>query len=47
MVDCAVDRSPHTQGLSLPGSRIPIYDPDTVKVRRPDDLLGPTLRVIP
>jgi len=35
----AVDRSPHKQGLLLPGSRIPIYDPDTVKARRPDYLL--------
>ena len=38
-ISFAVDRSPHKQGLLLPGSRIPIYDPDTVKVRRPDYLL--------
>lgn len=34
-----VDRNPHKQGLFLPGSRIPIYHPDTVRARRPDYLL--------
>ena len=39
LVDYAVDRSPHKQGLYLPGSRIPIRHPDKVKETRPDYLL--------
>jgi hypothetical protein len=39
LVDYAVDRSPHKQGLFLPGSRIPIYHPDRVLETRPDYLL--------
>jgi SAM-dependent methyltransferase len=39
LVDYAVDRSPHKQGLYLPGSRIPICHPDKVKETRADYLL--------
>jgi hypothetical protein len=39
LVDYAVDRSPHKQGLFLPGSRIPIYHPDRVLETKPDYLL--------
>jgi predicted glycosyltransferase len=35
----AVDRSPHKQGLLLPGSRIPIQGPEQVKTARPDYVL--------
>jgi len=38
-VDYTVDRSPHKQGLFLPGTHIPIYHPDRVKETRPDYLL--------
>jgi hypothetical protein len=34
-----VDRSPHKQGLFLPGSRIPIHSPDRVREAKPDYLL--------
>ena len=34
-----VDRSPHKQGRFLPGSRLPILDPEAVAVTRPDYLL--------
>lgn len=39
LVRFAVDRSPHKQGLFLPGSRIPIYHPDRVAEVKPDYLL--------
>jgi hypothetical protein len=39
LVSFAVDRSPHKQGLFLPGSRIPIHSPDRVREARPDYLL--------
>jgi hypothetical protein len=39
LVDYAVDRSPHKQGLFLPGSRLPIHHPDRVAETRPDYLL--------
>jgi hypothetical protein len=39
LVHDAVDRNPHKQGLFLPGSRIPIHHPDTVKLTKPDYLL--------
>jgi len=39
LVEAAVDRSPHKQGLCLPGSRIPIHHPDRVKDVKPDYLL--------
>jgi len=38
-IDYTVDLSPHKQGLYLPGSRIPIYDPEQVFRTRPDYLL--------
>lgn len=38
-VDYAVDRSPHKQGLFLPGTHIPICHPDKIKETRPDYLL--------
>ena len=33
------DRSPHKQGLLLPGSRIPIVAPQVVLDRKPEDLI--------
>jgi len=39
LVDYAVDRSPHKQGLFLPGSRIPIHAPEKVMETKPDYLL--------
>jgi SAM-dependent methyltransferase len=38
-IDYVVDRSPHKQGCFLPGSHIPIYPPDRLKLTRPDYLL--------
>jgi len=38
-IDYTVDRSPHKQGLFLPGTHIPIYSPETLKETRPDYLL--------
>ncbi len=38
-IDYTVDRSPHKQGLFLPGSRIPVYSPETIFETRPDYLL--------
>ncbi len=38
-VDYTVDRSPHKQGLYLPGSRIPIHAPDRIRETRPDYVL--------
>jgi hypothetical protein len=35
LVAFAVDRSPHKQGLFLPGSRIPVFHPDELRERRP------------
>ena len=34
-----VDRSPHKQGLFLPGTHIPIHHPDRIAVDRPDYVL--------
>jgi SAM-dependent methyltransferase len=39
LVSFAVDRSPHKQGLFLPGSRIPIHPPDRVRDAKPHYLL--------
>ncbi len=36
LLDFTVDRSPHKQGLLLPGSRLPILDPGELARRRPD-----------
>ncbi len=38
-IDYTVDRSPHKQGLFLPGTHIPIYDPDKIRETRPDCLV--------
>jgi SAM-dependent methyltransferase len=38
-IDYTVDRSPHKQGLFLPGTRIPILAPDMVRETRPDYVL--------
>ncbi|HUI06217.1 MAG TPA: class I SAM-dependent methyltransferase [Verrucomicrobiae bacterium] len=38
-LDYTVDRSPHKQGLLLPGTRIPIYHPDKIKETKPDYVL--------
>jgi hypothetical protein len=38
-VDYTVDRSPHKQGHFLPGTHIPIFQPDRVRKTRPDYLL--------
>lgn len=39
LVEYTVDRSPHKQGLYLPGTRIPIRDPDHLRRDRPDYVL--------
>jgi SAM-dependent methyltransferase len=39
VIDYTVDRSPHKQGLYLPGTRIPIEHPDKIKATRPDYIL--------
>jgi 2-polyprenyl-3-methyl-5-hydroxy-6-metoxy-1,4-benzoquinol methylase len=36
MIEFTVDRSPHKQGLMLPGSRIPIRHPDAIAEVKPD-----------
>jgi SAM-dependent methyltransferase len=38
-IDYTVDRSPHKQGLFLPGSRIPIHAPQRIRETRPDYVL--------
>jgi len=38
-IDYTVDISPHKQGRYLPGSRIPIYEPERIFETRPDYLL--------
>jgi SAM-dependent methyltransferase len=39
LIAYVVDRSPHKQGLYLPGSRLPIRPPDALRETRPDYLL--------
>jgi SAM-dependent methyltransferase len=39
LVPYVVDRSPHKQGLLLPGTRLPIRDPEAVRETKPDYLL--------
>lgn len=39
LVQFTVDRSPHKQGLLLPGTRIPILDPSAIQDARPDYVL--------
>jgi SAM-dependent methyltransferase len=36
---CVADKSPHKQGLYLPGSRIPIVSPEALIAMQPDDVL--------
>jgi SAM-dependent methyltransferase len=38
-IQYTVDRSPHKQGLFLPGTRIPIYAPDKIRETRPEYVL--------
>ncbi len=38
-IDYTVDRSPHKQGMLLPGSHIPIYSPDKLAETKPDYVL--------
>ena len=38
-IDYTVDRSPHKQGNFLPGTHIPIYHPDKIKMTKPDYVL--------
>jgi SAM-dependent methyltransferase len=38
-IDYTVDRSPHKQGLYLPGTRIPILHPDVIGKTKPDYLV--------
>lgn len=38
-IDYTVDRSPHKQGLHLPGTHIRIYDPEMIRKTKPDYLL--------
>jgi SAM-dependent methyltransferase len=39
LIAFTVDRSPHKQGLLLPGTRIPILSPDAIATERPDILV--------
>lgn len=36
LIEYTVDRSPHKQGRFLPGSHIPIYEPDRIRETKPD-----------
>ncbi|WP_447979309.1 methyltransferase domain-containing protein [Candidatus Nitrospira bockiana] len=38
-LDYTVDRSPHKQRLLLPGTRIPIHDPERIRATKPDFVL--------
>ena len=38
-LDYTVDRSPHKQGLFLPGTRIPIHAPERIPITKPDYVL--------
>lgn len=38
-LDYTVDRSPHKQGLFLPGTRVPIYGTDKIRETKPDFVL--------
>jgi len=39
LLEYTVDRSPHKQGKFLPGTHIPIFDPDRIRDTRPDFIL--------
>jgi hypothetical protein len=38
-IDYAVDKNPHKQNHFLPGTHIPIYNPDKIRETKPDYLL--------
>ena len=38
-VDCVIDLSPYKQGLFLPGTHIPIKNPDYIKKTKPNYLV--------
>lgn len=38
-IDFTVDRSPHKQGTYLPGTRIPVREPEHIRVSKPDYVL--------
>jgi len=38
-LEYTVDRSPHKQGCLLPGTRIPIHEPERIRATRPDYVL--------
>lgn len=38
-MDYTVDRSPHKQGLFLPGTRIPVFAPERIRETQPDYIL--------
>lgn len=38
-IEYTVDRSPHKQGCFLPGTHIPVYNPDKIKETKPDYIL--------
>lgn len=39
MIDYVVDRSPHKQGLFLPGTRLPVHAPERIAETKPDYIL--------
>jgi hypothetical protein len=39
LLECTVDRSPHKQGRYLPGTHVPIREPEAIRAARPDYLL--------
>jgi hypothetical protein len=39
LLQFTVDRSPHKQGRLLPGSRLPIYEPERIREVKPDYIL--------
>lgn len=39
LIEYTVDRNPHKQGSLLPGSHIPIYEPERINVTKPDYIL--------
>ncbi len=39
LLDYVVDRSPHKQGLYLPGTRLPIHAPERIAETKPDYVL--------
>jgi 2-polyprenyl-3-methyl-5-hydroxy-6-metoxy-1,4-benzoquinol methylase len=39
LIDYTVDRNPHKQGRYLPGTHIPIFEPERISVTKPDYIL--------